>query len=227
MHRHLFHFLFVGTCFAGTLCSAEETRLLRVRALLLAPGGPIVNLVPIAGETVGKAVQIGARGLSQPFSPAAREFSFAVPDTTQKIGFRTVAKVSLPAEGKNFITLLEPVGETYHAYVVNSEESRFRADCVLFFNASDVTVGASLDKEKVIIPPHQAVFAKAPPRGEKPFYQVTFYQSEEGQARAFSNTRWPHRDEGRSYVFLYRSHSSGALTYEAVDEEMQPQATPP
>ncbi|MCU0781123.1 MAG: hypothetical protein MUF04_08495, partial [Akkermansiaceae bacterium] len=85
-------------------------------------------------------------------------------------------------------------------------------------------LGASLGDNKFIIKPRAAVFAKPPPRGEKPFYQVTFYQPKDGKARPFANTRWPHRDASRCYVFLYRSQANGRITYQAVDEQLTPVA---
>jgi hypothetical protein len=87
----------------------------------------------------------------------------------------------------------------------------------LFFNATEIILGAALGDNKVLIKPRMAVFAKAPQKGGKSFYQVTFYQPDNGKARPFVNTRWPHRDGSRCYVFLYRGQS-GRLTYQAVDE---------
>ena len=224
MFRRLSQFILVTACFAGGLSAATEPGSAGVRALLLVPGGPVVNLHPVSGTVAGAAVQIGARGLSDPFRPGTREFSLAMPDTKQESGYRAVAKVTLPAEGKDFIILLEPAGATYKVHVVNGRESRFGADSVLFFNAAEITLGATLGTTKVLINPHVAVFANAPPRGEKPFYQVTFYQPDDGRARPFTNTRWPHRDASRCYVFFYRNSSTGRLSYQAVDEELAPVA---
>lgn len=224
MFRLLINLLLVTACFAGFLTAATESGTTGVRALLLVPGGPVVKLHPLSGSVAGDAVQIGARGLSDPFKPGTREFSLAVPDAKQESGFRAVANVVLPAEGKDFIILLEPAGATYKVHLVNGGESRFGADSVLFFNASEVTLGATLGETRVLIKPRVAVFAKAPPRGEKSYYQVTFYEPEKGKARPFADTRWPHRDKGRCYIFFYRSQG-GRLTYQAVDEELLPMAS--
>jgi hypothetical protein len=224
MFRLVFKFLLVTACFAGSLTTATESNTTGVRALRLVPGGPVVKLHLLSGSVAGDAVQIGARGLSDPFKPGTREFSLAIPDAKQESGFRAVANVVLPAEGKDFIILLEPAGATYKVHLVNGRESRFGADSVLFFNASEVTLGATLGETKVLIKPRVAVFAKAPPRGEKPYYQVTFYQPDDGKARPFANTRWPHRDKSRCYIFFYRSQT-GRLTYQAVDEELTPAAS--
>ena len=224
MFRLLSTLLRVTACFAGSLTAATESNTTGVRALLLVPGGPVVKLLLLSGSVAGDAVQIGARGLSDPFKPGTREFSLAVPDAKQESGFRAVANVVLPAEGKDFIILLEPAGATYKVHLVNGGESRFGADSILFFNASEVTLGATLGETKVLIKPRMAVFAKAPPRGEKPYYQVTFYEPDKGKARPFADTRWPHRDKGRCYIFFYRSQT-GRLIYQAVDEELTPMAS--
>lgn len=211
----------IAACFSVGLALGAESSGPGVRALLLVPGGPIVKLHPMSGETVGDAVQVGARGLSESFKPSSREFSLAIPDTKQESGYRSVGKVTLPEQGKDFILLLEPAKEVYKVHVVDSRESRFGADSILFFNASDIILGAALGFNKVLIKPRVAVFAKPPPRGEKPFYQVTFYQPDNSKARPFANTRWPHRDASRCYVFFYRSET-GRLTYQAVDERLTP-----
>ncbi len=215
--------LTVAACFSACLSLGEEVAGPDVRALLLVPGGPVIQLHPVSGEKVGEAVQIGARGLSESFSPTAREFSLAVPDSRKESGYRMVGKVTLPDQGKDFIILLEPGKELFKVHVVNGREPRFGADCLLFFNASDTVLGASLGGTKLLIKPRVAVFAKAPVRGDKPFYQVTFYQPENSRARPFANTRWPHREASRCYIFFYRS-DTGRLTYQAVDESLTPAA---
>lgn len=227
MFRHLFNFLLVTASFAGSLSAATETGGLSVRALLLVPGGPVVNLFPMAEDTVGSPVMIGARGLSEAFKPGGREFSLVVPDTKKESGFRGVAKIVLPAEGKEFIILLEPAKDGFKVHVVNGRESRFGADSVLFFNASEASIVAVLGSEKTLIKPRQVVFAKAPSRGEKPYYQATLYQSDNGKVRPFFNSRWPHRDNVRCYAFIYRNLVNGRLTYQAVDEDLRPVASAP
>lgn len=211
--------LAVAACLSTCMALAEESGGPAVRALLLVPGGPVVKLNMVSGEKVGEAVQIGAGGLSESFKPASREFSLATRDTRQESGYRAVAKISLPEQGKDFIILLEPAKEMFKVHVVNGRDDGFAADCLLFFNASDTILGASLGGSKILIKPRVPVFAKAPPRGEKPFYQVTFYQPDNSKARPFANTRWPHRHSSRCYVFFYRGET-GRLTYQAVDESL-------
>lgn len=221
MFRLAINLFGVAVCFAGFLTAATEPKPAGVRALLLVPGGPVVKLHPLSGSVVGEAVQIGARGLSDSFKPGSRVFSLAIPDAKQESGYRAVANVVLPAEGKDFIILLEPANNTFKVHLVNGGEPRFGADSVLFFNATEIALAATLGREKILIKPRVAVFAKAPARGVKNYYQVTFYEQDKGKVRPFANTRWPHRDKGRCYLFFYRSQT-GRLIYQAVDEELMP-----
>ena len=213
-------------CFFTTLLHAQEAPKIGVRALLLTPGGPSVTLHPLSEGKVSDPVMIGARGLSESFNAPARQFSLAVPDQTLEIGFRSVGEITLPPQGKEFILLLEPVGEKFTPHVISSRESRFVADSTLFFNASESPVVAALGSEKTLIKPRTAVFAKAPSRGEKPFYQATLYYSDKGKVRPFFNSRWPHRDNVRCYAFIYRNEA-GRLTYQAVDERLMPEVKEP
>lgn len=218
-------FILIMSCvaFASLHCQAQEASAARIRALLLVPGGPVMSLHAIGGKSVGDAVSIGARGLSESFTAPARHFSWAVPDKSAESGYRSVGEVQLPEQGEDFMILLEPVNKIFKSHVISAKESRFGADGLLFFNASDAVIGAALGNVRVRIPPRVAVFGKAPVRTEKPFYQVTFYYQQDADVRPFYDTRWPHRDDGRCYVFFYRSES-GRITYQSVDEKLKPQA---
>lgn len=209
-----------------TVSHSQDAPSIGLRALLLTPGGPTVTLHPLCEGKVSDAVLIGARGLSEKFNAPARQFSLAVPDQRVEIGFRAVGDVILPPQGKEFILLLEPAGKKLQTHIIASRESRFVGDCTLFFNASQNPVVAVLGSEKTLIKPRTAVFAKAPKRREKPFYQATLYHSENGKVKPFFNSRWPHRDDVRCYVFIYRN-AEGRLTYQAVDERLMPEPKDP
>ena len=202
----------------------------RIRALILAPAGATIELhtiVPGSGKISG-SILVGATGVSDPIMPGARIFSFAIPDKTRETGFRAVSDVTLPAAGDDFIVLLEPAGETFKNHVVAGNEPRFKNDSTLFFNATDAQIGVTLGKGKLVIPPRKPVMAEAPPQGERPWYQVTFYElNADGSPRIFANTRWPHRKSSRCYLFLYRSQASGGISYHAVDESIVPAANQP
>ncbi len=190
-----------------------------VRALLLAPEGAVATLHPVSGETRGKGVVVGARGLSESFHAPSREFSLMVEDSKRESGFRDVGKVLLPPEGDDFIILLEPDNDALKVHVIHGGDARFGANGILFFNASENNIGIALGASKLVVKPRAPVFAKAPDGDGRPYYQVTFFEAENGKARPFVNTRWPHRDNSRCYVFLYRNRN-GRFTYQAVDERV-------
>lgn len=203
------------------LPSAAESAAPSIRALLLVPGGAVTTIYPTTGAVRGDGVVVGARGLSQSFRAPAREFSLAMEDKKRESGFRNVGKVSLPTDGDDFIILLEPEETTLNVHLVNSRETRFRAGSVLFFNASDESVGVTLGSSKLVIKPRIAIFGKPSPADGQSYYQVTFFEANNGKAKPFTNTRWPHRDNSRCYVFLYRDQK-GRFTYQAVDEGLIP-----
>jgi hypothetical protein len=210
--------LLFGVYLSLSNAQIEETRGLNIRALLLASGGPTINLHAIAAETgkVAGPIVVGARGISDPVSPGARLFSFAIPDTSTKSGYRPVVEVSLPETGGDFIVLLEPAEEGFKPHVVSGKAPRFGNGSTLFFNATDVPIGAILGASKILIPPRKPLIAEAPPKGEGSWYQVAIYQQkEDGPPRVFSNTRWPYRNSSRPYVFFYRSGPSGQIAYQA------------
>jgi hypothetical protein len=205
---------------------AQDAPKIGVRALLLTPGGPTVTLHPMIEGKVSDPVTVSARRLSDSFGAPARQFALALPDQSVEIGFRIVGEVTLPDQGKDFILLLEPTAEKFKAHVVFSGDSRFAADSTLFFNASETPIVVAFGSEKTLIKPRTAVFAKAPSRGEKPFYQATLYYSDKGKVEPFFSSRWRHSDNSRCYAFIYRNEA-GRLTYQAVDERLMPEAKEP
>lgn len=195
----------------------------KIRAILLAPGGSSIELHTLSSETkkITGPILVGSRGISDAFSPGSQLFSFAIPDKAVEIGFRSIADITLPPAGDDFIILLEPAGETFKTHIVSGKEPRFQNDSTLFFNATDMPLGATLGEKKIVIPPRRATIGEAPAKGERPWYQVTFYEPQENaQPRIFANTRWPHRVSSRCYIFLYRSELSGQIVYHGIDETL-------
>ena len=217
MNRHVSALLLLIACLDLPL--AAEPAGPGVRALLLVPEGAVATLHPVSGKTRGKEVVVGARGLSESFHAPAREFTLMMEDSKRESGFRDVGKVPLPPEGDDFIILLEPDNAVFKVHVINGRDARFGANGILFFNASESNMGVALGASKLVIKPRAPVFAKPPDEGGRPYYQVTFFEADNGKARPFVNTRWPHRENSRCYVFLYRNQN-GRFTYQAVDERV-------
>ncbi len=193
------------------------------RALLLVRRSSTMELRTLATETkkTSAPILVGARGLSDPVSPGGRRFSFVIPDAATESGYRSVADVMLPEQGSDFIILLEPSGENFKAHVVIGKEPRFVNGSTLFFNATDIPIGATLGETKILIRPGDPILAEAPPKGERPWYQVSFYEPDvDGSPRIFTNTRWPYRNASRSYVFFFLVKDSERIAIQAVDESL-------
>ncbi len=209
-----------------TLSSAREKPTEpQIRILLLAPAGTTIEIHTMAADSkrLTGPVLVGARGVSDPVTPGERVFSLVLPDKTSESGYRPVFDVTLPAGGNDFIILLEPTGESFKSHLVSGDEPRFRNDSTLFFNTTDAQVGVAMGEVKIAIPPHTPVFADAPRIGERPWYQVNLYETkDDGSRLVIANTRWPHRKSSRCYLVLYRSESSGRVSYQTVDESIAP-----
>jgi hypothetical protein len=99
MSRVVTSAIFITAWFGIASGLAQETGGLSVRAMLLVPGGAVTNLHPLVGDKAGDAVQVGARGLSQPFSPAARGFALAVPSSQEASGYRRYRRAARQGQG--------------------------------------------------------------------------------------------------------------------------------
>lgn len=208
--------------------SSKKSQGPAVRALLLAPGSPNVEIVTIAGEKVSAPFNVGASGLSARFYPNAAEFNLAMKDseTENKNGYRVIAKVTLPESGRDFILLLEPAKEKkLKVHVINSADNKFGPDTTLFFNASGESVGAVFGDVKKVIAPRQIQIISAPPmKGDVPFFQVQLFHAVGSSSRLFASSRWLHRTNGRNYAFIYRDPTTERFSYKTFSETIP--ATP-
>lgn len=184
-----------------------------------------MDLFTLATETqkLSEPMLVGARGLSDPLTTGGRKFSVMIADASKESGYRSVADITLPEKGREFIVLLEPTGDNFRPHVMNAAAPSFGNGSTLFFNATDIPIGATLGNTKILILPREPTVAEAPAQGERPWYQVSFYQPEaDGSPRIFTNTRWPFRKASRTYVFFYLVIDSERIAFQAVDESLVP-----
>lgn len=206
--------------------TASETDLKgpAVRALLLVSGSPNMELVTIAGERISAPFNVGASGLSQRFHPGASEFHLGVKDDGEETGYRRVGKATLAPGGRDHILLLEPVeGRMFGIHAISGAATDFGADSTLFFNASDVSVGAMLGNVKKVLAPGRIEIVPAPQvKGDVPFFQVEMYHASGSTSRMFASSRWLHRSDGRNYAFVYRDTATGRFSYKIFSETISP-----
>ncbi|MGC4016421.1 MAG: hypothetical protein QM755_18150 [Luteolibacter sp.] len=191
-----------------------------VRALLLVPGSPNIELVTIAEEKVSPPFSIGASGLSGNIFPGTRTFNLAVKMPSADSGFKKVASVVLPETGSNFLLLLEPQDDkSLIPHVIPDSLQRFGADSTLFFNASSSEIGAIFGTQRTLIRPRRVEIVSAPPaQDDVPFYQTELYHRDNEKFKLFASSRWLHRNDGRNYVFIYQIKSTGQFGYQTFSE---------
>ncbi len=203
------------------IVSAQQGTEVSIKALILSPGEREMNISILAPETkvVSKSVVIGNLGLSDPVMVADRKLSIVIQDKAKETGYRSIGDISLPATGSEFIVLLEPADGKFTTHVVSGKLPGFGRGDTLFFNATDMSLGATLGEKKIIIPPRKPVAGGPPAEGSQSWYQVTFYQPVEGGgSRKFGDTRWSYRDHARAYVFFYPDGPFNGVSYHVVDE---------
>lgn len=207
---------------------AQEGIESRVKALILSPGEQEmkISLVSKEGGTVSDPLLIGNMGLSEAVTVVGRNLSLAIPDKSVESGYRSVGEATLPPAGGDFIILLEPAGKIFRTHVVNGKLPGFGRGDTLFFNATNFPLGATLGTRKITIPPRKPVAGGPSARGRDSWYQITFYQPDEGGGvRKFGDTRWPYRDHARAWVFFYPNGPFNGVSYHVVDEMMGDQET--
>lgn len=200
-----------------------------VRAMLLVPAGPNIELISVTKDKTSEPFNVGALGLSDEFFPKATVFNLAIKDTKAENGIRSVATVTLPETGRHFIVLLEPKdANSFKYYVIDAKQPNFKANSLLFFNAADTPVAGAMDDKKFVVKPHEISILSAPtPKEGVPYFFMGLYRPEGETLRPFASNRWPHRDDARVYVFIYREAGSGRYAYQCVNESLiDPNATP-
>lgn len=196
----------------------------RVKMLILSPveREMEISLIAADGGKISDPVLTGNLGLSDSVEVSGREISLAISAPAAESGFLKVGEASLPEGGTDFIVLLEPAGETFNTHVVSGKMPGFGRGDTLFFNATDMSLGATLGTRKILVPPRKPIASGPSAQGRESWYQVTFYQPVEGgSVRKFGDTRWPYRDHARTYVFFYPDGPFNGVSYHVVDEMMR------
>lgn len=119
--------------------------------------------------------------------------------------------------------ILEPYEKRFKPHFVNPADRKFKVNSTRFFNTTDVPVATELGSVKSVVPAHGNVISAAPPRGNLPYYEVSFYyQQADGTPRKFKSTRWPFRARGRNYSFFYVNPVTNTLSCKTVEEIVPP-----
>lgn len=171
-----------------------------------------VNL--ITGEKKTSAFLLPTNNLSETIKVEARAFTLNTVDKNLEL-----CKISLPAEGKDFVILLLPNPKGgFLTAVIPAKDDQFRAGDVYFYNHADKTVLGYVGKATFVLPPGQGKALRPVGAKEEGYYDVGLGVREASGDRPLSSSRWPVEKQMRSYVFFFVNPQTKAVDFRAVDE---------
>lgn len=174
-----------------------------------------------AGEQVSETFDLPTNHLSQPWSPPAR--AFLLQTCERKL---TLSTIALPEKGDSFVILLVPSREGgFKPVAIPTDDQKFPAGDVYFYNHSSQLVGGQVGTEKFSVHPGEGLLFKPAGARKEDFYDVGFYSLEENGLRPLSKTRWPVDDKVRTYVFFFMNPVLNRLDFRTVDEFIPPPVT--
>jgi hypothetical protein len=126
--------------------------------------------------------------------------------------------VRIPDIGRRFVLALFPASADapkapYQHLLIRTDGLRFGASDLYLFNFTRIPIGGSLGSSSFTLAPGKSqVVTPALPGGER-MYQARFFHEHEGQARLFSDTRWPLAATARVYLFFIADPLRQTVSY--------------
>jgi hypothetical protein len=200
--------------------SARTEAALRVR-FLAERMPPEIGQVALAAKDAKTApFDMPVNHLSEPQTPPQRLFS--VWSMGKNV---SLATVTLPEKGDNFVVLLIPALEGgFKAVVIAAKDKEFAPGDIYFYNHADKTVLGFVGTAKFVLDPASGKVLR--PAGAEPegrYYQIGLGVREKEGDRPLSTARWPVQKDMRMYVFFFINPRTQRLDFRAVDEFVEPE----
>jgi hypothetical protein len=192
---------------------------IRLRAIAFAHFQDFTQVEIRREERILAELELPTGQLRPAISVTARQFTLGVP---QADAFRTLATVTLPEQGRDFILVFAPTASGYRVFPVRSDDPDFRGNDTLLFNFTPHRIGARLGTSRQVIEPMKSARLRPGISDEETFYQALFAYENEGEYIPFNNTRWPVNDQTKALVFVHKDPASGEFTYRSVTEGAAP-----
>jgi hypothetical protein len=175
----------------------------------------------VAKEAKSPLFDLPISHLSAPQTPPERVF--AVWSTGLNV---SLATVTLPEEGNQFIVLLVPSKEGgFKPVVISAKDTGFRPGDIYFYNHADKTVLGYVGTATFTLEPGMGKSLRPDgAKGDNLYYDVGLGVREKEGDRTLSKARWPVQKQMRMYVFFYINPTNGRLDFRAVDEFVEPEA---
>jgi len=208
-----------ATLLLTPLAHAQGGRKAKLAVRFLAERVPagIEEVELVAAESRSEPFGLPTNHLSEPREVPARSFGIAPAGKSTSL-----ATVTLPAEGSDFIVMLIPGDKGFHPVVIPAKDPTFRPGDVYFFNNADKTVLGYVGSAKFSLEPGKGRSLRPAGARREGFYDVGFGVKEKEGNRALSTTRWPVEENMRSYVFFFVNPTTKRPDFRAVDEFVPP-----
>lgn len=195
----------------------EAARDLKVRFLAESAPPEAGKVVLASGAEHSPAFALPTQNLSAPQAAPGRAFEMQAEGKNQPL-----AKVALPASGKEFIVLLVATPEAaYKPVIIPDKDASFQGGGMYFFNNTDKPVLGQVGSSKVSLEPGKGQSLK-PEGAADGAYAVAFSIRDGETVRPISTTRWPVEANMRSYVFFFVNPQTKRIDFRAVDEFVEP-----
>ncbi|MGL5019129.1 MAG: hypothetical protein ACRDBP_13415 [Luteolibacter sp.] len=210
---------------AATLAHAQPAGGGKLKVRFLAERAPaeIGPVMLVAKEAKSAPFELPVSYLSAPQTPPQRVF--ALWSTAKNV---SLTEIALPEKGNSFIVLLFPANEGGYKHVIISDNNpEFKPGDIYFYNQADKTVMGFVGSAKFTLDPAKGTILRpTSPSGDGAYYDVGLGVREKEGDKPLSIARWPVQKGIRMYVFFYINPRSGKLDFRAVDEFVEPEASP-
>ncbi len=196
---------------AASVHAQEAARDLKVRFLADSPL-PETSKLAIDFGKMTAAFDLPLTNLSGPLD-VPRSFSMHAQDKEE-----TLAKVTLPENGKEFIVLLIATPDaTYKPVVIPDKDPSFEPGSMYFYNSTDKTVVCHIGSSKVVLEPGIGKSLK-PEGAENGVYDTAFSVRQGAEIRQINSARWPVDSKKRTYVFFSWNPETKDVAFHMVEE---------
>lgn len=214
--------LFVAcfTCLAAFAAAEEKPSPKDTLIRFTSFGLPDVSseYVLASGETKTAPFVIPNNGFSTPVVTPASATLVALGNAKDE-PFRSLATIKLPDTGKRFLVILLPdKDQTLRSIVVRADDPAFRPGQIMIMNFASETLAADLGDQKLTFAPGSRTIFHPQRTDNLSNYQVRFFYLKDGKPKRFAATLWPHFDDKRAFVFLFKDPTTGTPTFRSIDE---------
>ena len=195
----------------------EKREAIQMRVLCHQPVEGATDLALLRGDEVVHRLAMMPAMVSDPLAMGRGDWILAKmsPGAEKPTPLLTIR---IPDAGKRFVLALFPAaGEkadaVYQQLMIRTDGIKFGASDLYLFNFTRIPVAGMLGTQRFTLPPGKSeVVRPVPPENDR-MYQARFYYDHEGEARLFSDTRWPLAATARVFVFFIPDPQRQTISY--------------